>query len=58
MSGTLPTLVPVTTSTTEDGTLVATGNIVSGDTDSSGRTLSVLSVNGIAITGATSISGT
>ncbi len=59
MSGStsLPTIAPDTGAVNEDGTLVATGNILPNDTDNNGRTLSLVSVNGIAIVGSTTIVG-
>ena len=45
---------------TENKTLVATGNVLSNDTDPLGKTLSVIAVNGTAVsaTGTTTIVGT
>ncbi|MEJ1978037.1 MAG: Ig-like domain-containing protein [Acetobacteraceae bacterium] len=60
MSGTTtpPTAAPDTAAVTEDGTLVATGNILANDVDGNGKTLSLVSVNGITVSGSTTIVGT
>src|SRR5438270_878885 len=42
----------------EDGTLVVTGNLLANDTDPNGLPLSIIAVNGIALTGTTTITGT
>ena len=53
-----PIAVPNTATVTEDGTQVVTGNVLTGDTVFGGRTLSVTSVDGTAVNGATTIAGT
>ena len=58
VTGNTPVAVPDTASVTEDGTLVATGNVLANDTDGAGKTLSVATVNGIAVSGTTTIVGT
>jgi VCBS repeat-containing protein len=56
--GVVPTAAPDTAAVTEDGTLVATGNVLTNDTGPAGDPLSVASVNGVAITNTTTIAGT
>ena len=58
VTGNTPVAAPDTASVTEDGTLVATGNVLANDTDGPGKTLSVATVNGIAVSGTTTIVGT
>jgi VCBS repeat-containing protein len=53
-----PTVVPDTGAVTEDGTLTSTGNVLSNDTDHEGLTLTVASVNGVTVSGTTTIVGT
>ena len=58
MSGTtLPTITPDVGSVTEDEVLVLTGNVLANDVDPNG-TLSLVSVNGTAVSGTTTIIGT
>ena len=59
MSGTnnLPVTTPDTASVTEDETLVATGNVLANDTDPNNLPLFVTAVNGIAMSGTTTIIG-
>src|SRR5271156_887356 len=60
MSGTNnpPVLTPDMASVTEDATLVTTGNVLTNDTDPNGLTLSVTAVNGVTLSGTTTIVGT
>jgi VCBS repeat-containing protein len=58
VTGNTPVAVPDTASVTEDGTLVATGNVLADDTDGLGKTLGVATVNGIAVSGTTTFIGT
>ena len=58
VTGNTPVAVPVTSSVTEGNTLVATGNVLTNDTDGAGKVLSVVAVNGIALNGVTTIVGT
>jgi bifunctional N-acetylglucosamine-1-phosphate-uridyltransferase/glucosamine-1-phosphate-acetyltransferase GlmU-like protein len=53
MSGTTtpPVAAPDTASVTEDGTLVAAGSVLTNDVDGNGLALTVISVNGIAVSG-------
>jgi VCBS repeat-containing protein len=55
-----PVANPDTVTVTEDETLVATGNVLTNDTDPLGRTLTVAAVNGttVSATGSTTIVGT
>ena len=55
-----PVANPDTAAVTEDETLVATGNVLSNDTDPLGKTLTVVAVNGTTVgaTGTTTIAGT
>ena len=55
-----PVANPDTAAVTEDETLVATGNVLTNDTDPLGKTLTVVAVNGTAVsaTGTTTIAGT
>ena len=59
MSGTNnpPVLTPSKASVTEDESLVTTGNVLTNDTDPNGLTLSVTSVNGVTVSGTTTIVG-
>ena len=52
-----PVLTPDIASVTEDETLTATGNILANDTDPNGLALSVTSVDGITVTGTTTVAG-
>ena len=58
VTGNTPVAVADTASVTADGTLVATGNVLADDTDGPGKTLSVATVNGIAVSGTTTFTGT
>jgi VCBS repeat-containing protein len=58
VGGFVPTADPDTASVTEDGTLVATGNVLANDTGPAGDPLSVTAVNGVTITNTTTIVGT
>jgi len=53
-----PILTPDTASVTEDEALVATGNVLSNDTDPNGLALTVTSVDGVTVVGSTTIVGT
>ena len=55
-----PVAVPDITTVAEDGTLVATGNVLANDSDPLGKTLTVVAVNGATVnaTGTTTIAGT
>ena len=59
-TGDIPVAVNDTAAVAEDGTLIATGNVLANDTDPDGKTLSVAAVNGITVaaTGTTTIVGT
>ena len=59
-TGDIPVAVNDTAAVAEDGTLVATGNVLANDTDPDGKTLTVAAVNGITVaaTGTTTIVGT
>ncbi len=58
VAGNTPLASPDTASVTEGGTLVATGNVLSNDTDGAGKVLSVVAVDGVALNGTTTIVGT
>jgi VCBS repeat-containing protein len=58
VTGNTPVATPDTASVAEGGALVATGNVLANDTDGAGKTLSVVTVNGIALNGTTTIVGT
>jgi VCBS repeat-containing protein len=58
VTGNTPVAAPDTGSVTEGGTLVATGNLLANDTDGSGKTLSVVAVDGITLSGTATIVGT
>ncbi|WP_216856371.1 Ig-like domain-containing protein, partial [Acidisphaera sp. S103] len=58
VTGNTPVLTVETASVTEGGTVVATGNVLANDTDGAGKTLTVATVNGIAVSGTTTIVGT
>jgi VCBS repeat-containing protein len=53
-----PVTVPDTASVTEDEILAATGNVLANDSDPDNLPLSVVAVNGVAVTGTTTITGT
>ncbi|WP_158927978.1 Hint domain-containing protein [Acidisphaera sp. S103] len=53
-----PVATPDVASVIEDETLVSTGNIIGNDTDPNGLPLFVTSVDGIAVTGTTTVIGT
>jgi len=48
VTGNTPVATPDTASVAEGGALVATGNVLANDTDGAGKTLCVVTVNGIA----------
>jgi VCBS repeat-containing protein len=58
VTGNTPVTTADTATVTENGTLVATGNVLTNDTDGAGKTLTVVTVNGIAVSGTTTIVGT
>jgi trimeric autotransporter adhesin len=58
VTGNTPVAEPDTASVTEDETLTATGNVLGNDTDGPGKTLTVATVDGITISGTTTITGT
>ncbi|MCB8878168.1 phage head spike fiber domain-containing protein [Acidisoma silvae] len=57
-SNTPPTAVADTAAVAEGGTVTAAGNVLTNDSDPAGKTLSVTSVNGTTVSGATTIVGT
>jgi VCBS repeat-containing protein len=57
VTGNTPVATPDMASVAEGGTLVATGNVLANDTDGAGKTLGVVTVNGIALGGTTTIVG-
>ncbi|WP_216856096.1 Ig-like domain-containing protein, partial [Acidisphaera sp. S103] len=58
VTGNTPVAAPDTASVAEGGTLIATGNVLANDTDGAGKTLSVATIDGIAVNGTTTIGGT
>ena len=52
-----PVAAPDTATVVEDSSLTATGNLLTNDTDPAGLPLTVTSVNGVAISGTTTIVG-
>lgn len=58
VTGNTPVAAPDTGAVTVNSALTSTGNVLSNDTDGAGKTLSVASVNGSAVTGSTTIVGT
>jgi VCBS repeat-containing protein len=58
VTGNTPVAAPDTGAVTSNGLLTSTGNVLSNDTDGAGKTLSVASVNGTAVTGTTTVVGT
>ena len=56
-AGQPPTAVADAAAVTASGNLVASGNVLSNDTDPAGLPLSVVSVNGVTISGTTTIAG-
>ena len=57
VTGNTPVAMPDTASVAEGGTLVATGNVLTNDTDGAGKTLTVVTANGVAVNGTTTIGG-
>ena len=53
-----PVAMPDEASVADGGTLVATGNVLTNDTDGAGKTLSVVTIDGVALNGTTTIVGT
>ena len=58
VTGDTPVAAPDNAAVTAGGTTVANGNLLANDQDPAGQTLTIASVNGIAVSGATTITGT